>query len=44
MITVIESKTFLESRTQAIVNFVDCSGNTINFDGEKIFEQNQDML
>ena len=44
MITIIESKTFLESNTQAIVNFVDCSGNVINFDGEKIFEQNQDML
>lgn len=44
MITIIESKTFLESTTQAVVNFVDCSGNAINFDGEKIFEQNQDML
>ena len=44
MITIIESKTFLESTTQAIVNFVDCSGNAINFDGEKIFEQNQDMF
>ena len=44
MITIIESKTFLESTTQAVVNFVDCSGNAINFDGEKIFEQNQDMF
>ena len=44
MITIIESKTFLESNTQAIVNFVDCSGNAINFDGEKIFEQNQEMF
>ena len=44
MITVIESKTFLESTTQAIVNFVDCSGNAINFDGEKIFEQNLEMF
>ena len=44
MITIIESKTFLESTTQAIVNFVDCSGNAINFDGEKIFEQNPDMF
>lgn len=44
MITIIESKTFLESTTQAVVNFVDCSGNAINFDGEKIFEQNKDML
>lgn len=44
MITVIESKTFLESTTQAIVNFVDCSGNAINFDGEKIFEQNSEMF
>lgn len=44
MITIIESKTFLESNTQAIVNFVNCSGNAINFDGEKIFEQNQDMF
>ena len=44
MITIIESKTFLESTTQAVVNFVDCSGNAINFDGEKIFEQNTDML
>ena len=44
MITIIESKTFLESNTQAIVNFVDCSGNAINFDGEKIFEQNPDMF
>ena len=44
MITIIESKTFLESTTQAVVNFVDCSGNAINFDGENIFEQNQDML
>ena len=44
MITIIESKAFLESTTQAVVNFVDCSGNAINFDGEKIFEQNQDML
>ena len=44
MITIIESKTFLESTTQAIVNFVDCSGNAINFDGEKIFEENQDMF
>lgn len=44
MITIIKSKTFLESTTQAVVNFVDCSGNAINFDGEKIFEQNQDML
>lgn len=44
MITVIESKTFLESTTQAIVNFVDCSGSAINFDGEKIFEQNSDMF
>ena len=44
MITIIESKPFLESTTQAVVNFVDCSGNAINFDGEKIFEQNQDML
>ena len=44
MITIIESKTFLESTTQAIVNFVDCSGNTINFDGEKIFEQNPEMF
>lgn len=44
MITIIKSKNFLESTTQAIVNFVDCSGNAINFDGEKIFEQNTDML
>lgn len=44
MITIIESKTFLESNTQAIVNFVDCSGNAINFDGEKIFEQNKEMF
>ena len=44
MITIIESKTFLESTTQAVVNFVDCFGNAINFDGEKIFEQNQGML
>ena len=44
MITIIESKNFLESTTQAVVNFVDCSGNAINFDGEKIFEQNKDML
>lgn len=44
MITIIESKTFLESTTQAVVNFVDCSGNAINFDGEKIFEQNKDMF
>lgn len=44
MITIIKSKNFLESTTQAVVNFVDCSGNAINFDGEKIFEQNQDML
>ena len=44
MITIIKSKTFPESTTQAVVNFVDCSGNAINFDGEKIFEQNQDML
>ena len=44
MITIIESKTFLESTTQAVVNFVDCSGNAINFYGEKIFKQNQDML
>ena len=44
MITIVESKTFLESTTQAIVNFVDCSGNAINFDGEKIFEQNQEMF
>ena len=44
MITIIESKTFLESNTQAIVNFVNCSGNAINFDGEKIFEQNQEMF
>lgn len=44
MITIIESKTFLESTTQAIVNFVDCSGNAINFYGENIFKQNQDML
>lgn len=44
MITIIESKTFLESTTQAIVNFVDCSGNAINFDGEKIFEQNPEMF
>lgn len=44
MITIIESKTFPESTTQAVVNFVDCSGNAINFDGEKIFEQNQDMF
>lgn len=44
MITIIESKTFLESTTQAVVNFVNCSGNAINFDGEKIFEQNKDML
>lgn len=39
-----KSKTFLESTAQAVVNFVNCSGNAINFDGEKIFEQNQDML
>ena len=44
MITIIESKNFLESNTQAIVNFVDCSGNAINFDGEKIFEQNKEMF
>ena len=44
MITIIESKTFLESTTQAVVNFVDCSGNAINFYGKKIFEQNQDMF
>lgn len=44
MITIIESKTFLESNTQAIVNFVDCYGNAINFDGEKIFEQNKEMF
>lgn len=44
MITIIESKTFLESSTQAIINFVDCSGNAINFDGEKMFEQNPDMF
>ena len=44
MITIIESKSFLESTTQAVVNFVDCSGNAINFDGEKIFGQNQDMF
>lgn len=44
MITIIESKTFLESTTQAVINFVDCSGNAINFYGEKIFKQNQDML
>lgn len=44
MITIIKSKNFLDSTTQAVVNFVDCSGNAINFDGEKIFEQNQDML
>ena len=44
MITIIESKTFLESTTQAVVNFVDCSGNAINFYGENIFKQNQDML
>ena len=44
MITIIESKTFPESTTQAVVNFVDCSGNAINFDGENIFKQNQDML
>ena len=44
MITIIESKTFLESTTQAVVNFVDCSGNAINFDGKKIFEQNPDMF
>ena len=44
MITIIESKTFPESTTQAVVNFVDCSGNAINFYGENIFKQNQDML
>ena len=44
MITIIESKIFLESNTQAIVNFIDCSGNAINFDGEKIFEQNKEMF
>ena len=44
MITIIESKTFLESNTQAIVNFVDCSGNAIDFDGEKIFEKNKEMF
>ena len=44
MITIIESKNFLESNTQAIVNFVDCSRNPINFDGEKRFEQNKEMF
>ena len=44
MITIIESKTFPESTTQAVVNFVDCSGNAINFYGKNIFKQNQDML
>lgn len=44
MITIIESKTFLESTTQAVVNFVDCSGNAINFYGKNIFKQNQDMF
>lgn len=44
MITIIESKTFPESTTQAVVNFVDCSGNAINFYGENIFKQNKDML
>ena len=44
MITIIESKTFPESTTQAVVNFVDCSGNAINFYGKNIFKQNKDML
>ena len=44
MITIIESKNFLESDAQAIVNFVSCSGEAINFDGEKIFEQNPEMF
>ena len=44
MITIINTKHLLESNTQAIVNFVDCSGNAINFDGSKLFEMYPEML
>ena len=44
MITIINTKHLLESTTQAIVNFVDCSGNAVNFDGSKLFEMYPEML
>lgn len=43
MITVIESKQILESDAEAIVNFVTCSGEVINFNSNKLFDDNPEM-
>lgn len=44
MITIVNTKHLLESTTRAIVNFVDCSGQAVNFDGSKLFEMHPEML